>query len=134
MERSRAVNKPTSLPDGYHLTEHVTVREIQAAVAEHFGIPEIEMVSARRNRRVARPRQNAMYLARDLTPYSFPNIGRFFGNRDHTTVLYAVGKIEQLKSEDKKLAESIGSLKLQICAYSGDKSRLSIVSASVAGA
>lgn len=73
-----------------------TISRIQRAVAEHFGIALIEMTSARRSREVARPRQIAMYLARELTACSYPEIGRRFGNRDHTTVIHAVRTIEGL--------------------------------------
>ncbi|MEE8227522.1 MAG: chromosomal replication initiator protein DnaA, partial [Kiloniellales bacterium] len=68
----------------------VTIEEIQKRVAEHFNIRMADMHSARRARAVARPRQVAMYLAKQLTPRSLPEIGRKFGGRDHTTVMHAV--------------------------------------------
>ena len=74
----------------------VTIDEIQKRVAEHFNIKLAEMTSARRARAVARPRQVAMYLAKQLTTRSLPEIGRKFGGRDHTTVMHAVRKIEEL--------------------------------------
>src|SRR6185369_2400178 len=79
-----------------------SVGEIQREVAAFFRIPAAEMVSQRRGRVVARPRQVAMYLAKQLTPKSLPNIGRLFGNRDHTTVIHAVRTVERLIGEDKK--------------------------------
>jgi chromosomal replication initiator protein len=69
------------------------------------------MHSARRARAVARPRQVAMYLAKQLTPRSLPEIGRKFGGRDHTTVMHAVRKIEELKAQDRTLAEDLELLR-----------------------
>jgi chromosomal replication initiator protein len=89
----------------------VTIDEIQKRVAEHFNIRLSDMHSARRARAVARPRQVAMYLAKQLTPRSLPEIGRKFGGRDHTTVMHAVRKIEELIAADRALAEDIELLK-----------------------
>ena len=75
----------------------VTIDEIQRRVAEHFNVRQGEMTSDRRARAVARPRQVAMYLAKQLTSRSLPEIGRKFGGRDHTTVMHAVRKIEELQ-------------------------------------
>jgi hypothetical protein len=72
------------------------VAHIQKVVAHYFGVPVREMTSARRSREVARPRQVAMYLARELTPFSLPMIGKLFGNRDHTTVIHALRVVEGL--------------------------------------
>ncbi len=90
---------------------HVTIDEIQKRVAEHFNIKMAEMTSARRARQVARPRQVAMYLAKQLTPRSLPEIGRKFGGRDHTTVMHAVKKIEELTASDRALAEDVELLR-----------------------
>ena len=90
---------------------HVTIDEIQKKVAEHFNIKMAEMTSARRARLVARPRQVAMYLAKQLTPRSLPEIGRKFGGRDHTTVMHAVKKIEELTAADRALAEDVELLR-----------------------
>ncbi len=87
-----------------------TIDEIQKKVAEHFNISVKEMQSSRRARNVARPRQIAMYLAKQLTSRSLPEIGRKF-DRDHTTVMHAVRKVEELVLEDAAMAESIESLK-----------------------
>jgi chromosomal replication initiator protein len=89
----------------------VTIDEIQRRVAEHFNIRLGEMTSERRARAVARPRQVAMYLAKQLTTRSLPEIGRKFGGRDHTTVMHAVRKIEELRSTDPALAEDVELLR-----------------------
>jgi chromosomal replication initiator protein len=88
----------------------VTIDEIQRRVAEHFNIKLVEMTSSRRARVVARPRQVAMYLAKQLTQRSLPEIGRKFGGRDHTTVMHAVRKIEELTRSDRALAEDVDVL------------------------
>ena len=89
----------------------VTIDEIQRRVAEHFNIRLGEMTSDRRARAIARPRQVAMYLAKQLTTRSLPEIGRKFGGRDHTTVMHAVRKIEELKGTDPALAEDVELLR-----------------------
>ncbi|HEX3538588.1 MAG TPA: chromosomal replication initiator protein DnaA [Stellaceae bacterium] len=89
----------------------VTIDEIQKKVAEHFNIKMAEMTSARRARAVARPRQVAMYLAKQLTARSLPEIGRKFGGRDHTTVMHACKKIEELTETDRALAEDVELLR-----------------------
>ncbi|MBQ9732265.1 MAG: chromosomal replication initiator protein DnaA [Alphaproteobacteria bacterium] len=90
--------------------KRTTIDEIQKKVAEHFNISVKEMQSSRRARTVARPRQIAMYLAKQLTSRSLPEIGRKF-DRDHTTVMHAVRKVEELIIEDISLAESIDTLR-----------------------
>ena len=92
----------------------VTVDEIQQRVAAHYNIKLAEMSSPRRARSVARPRQVAMYLAKQLTTLSLPQIGKRFGNRDHTTVMHAVRKIEELKVSDLSIAEDVELLKRQL--------------------
>ncbi|MBL4907212.1 MAG: chromosomal replication initiator protein DnaA [Sneathiella sp.] len=89
----------------------ITIEEIQKRVAEHFNIRMSDMHSARRARAVARPRQVAMYLAKQLTSRSLPEIGRKFGGRDHTTVMHAVRKIDELREEDVNLSEDIDLLR-----------------------
>ena len=89
----------------------VTIDEIQKRVAEHFNIRLGEMTSDRRARAVARPRQVAMYLPKQLTTRSLPEIGRKFGGRDHTTVMHAVRKIDELKGTDPALAEDVELLR-----------------------
>jgi chromosomal replication initiator protein len=85
----------------------VTIDEIQRRVAEHYNMRLSEMTSDRRARAVARPRQVAMYLAKQLTTRSLPEIGRKFGGRDHTTVIHAIRKIEELKLTDPAIAEDV---------------------------
>ena len=85
----------------------VTMEEIQKRVAEHFQIRMSDMSSARRSRTVARPRQIAMYLSKQLTSRSLPEIGRAFGGRDHTTVIHAVRKVEELIKADSSFAEDV---------------------------
>jgi len=82
----------------------VTVDMIQKATAEHYGLKQADLISERRARAVARPRQVAMWLAKQITTRSLPDIGRRFGGRDHTTVLHAVRRIEALKADDPALA------------------------------
>jgi len=89
----------------------VTIDEIQRRVAEYFNVKMGDMLSARRARSVARPRQIAMYLSKQLTTRSLPEIGRKFGGRDHTTVIHAVRKIEQLREEDAALDEDVDLLR-----------------------
>ena len=88
----------------------VTIDEIQKRVADHFKIRHAEMVSARRARAVARPRQIAMYLAKQLTPRSLPEIGRRFGGRDHTTVIHAVKQVERLRAADNEIDADVRTL------------------------
>ncbi len=88
----------------------ITIDEIQKRVSEHFHIRHAEMISARRAREVARPRQIAMYLAKQLTPRSLPEIGRRFGGRDHTTVIHAVRQIEKLRASDSEIDHDVVAL------------------------
>ena len=88
----------------------VTVDFIQKTVAEHYALKQADLISERRARAVARPRQVAMWLAKQITTRSLPDIGRRFGGRDHTTVLHAVRRIEQLKAEDPVLARDVDML------------------------
>ena len=89
----------------------VTIEEIQKRVAEHFNIRIADMHSARRSRAVARPRQVAMYLSKQLTARSLPEIGRKFGGRDHTTVMHAVRKVDELSQADVSFAEDVELLR-----------------------
>jgi chromosomal replication initiator protein len=92
----------------------VKIEEIQRIVARHYNVSRGDLLSSRRTANVVRPRQVAMYLAKTLTLRSLPEIGRRFGGRDHTTVLHAVRKIENLVGNDAALAEEIESLKRQL--------------------
>ncbi|HZH28923.1 MAG TPA: chromosomal replication initiator protein DnaA [Azospirillaceae bacterium] len=89
----------------------ITIDEIQKKVAEHYNVRLADMSSARRARAVARPRQVAMYLAKQLTQRSLPEIGRKFGGRDHTTVMHAVRKVEELCTIDRSFAEDVELLR-----------------------
>ncbi len=89
----------------------VTIDDIQKQVASHFNVRIADMHSARRARSVARPRQVAMYLAKQLTTRSLPEIGRKFGGRDHTTVMHAVRKIDELREIDPAFAEDVELLR-----------------------
>jgi chromosomal replication initiator protein len=89
----------------------VTIEEIQRKVAEHYRIKLSDMGSPRRARSVARPRQVAMYLAKQLTTRSLPEIGRRFGGRDHTTVMHAVSRVAELMKQDASFAEDVELLR-----------------------
>ena len=84
---------------------------IQKKVADRFNIKLSEMHSARRARSVARPRQVAMYLSKQLTARSLPEIGRRFGGRDHTTVMHAIRKVDELRGTDATFAEDVDLLR-----------------------
>lgn len=92
----------------------ISIDEIQGKVSDHYRIRKAEMTSARRAREVARPRQVAMYLSKQLTPRSLPEIGRRFGGRDHTTVIHAVRQIEKLRAQDAELDADIRLLTRQL--------------------
>jgi chromosomal replication initiator protein len=89
----------------------LTIDDIQRRVAEHYRLKLGDLLSPRRAREVARPRQVAMYLAKQLTPRSLPEIGRRFGGRDHTTVMHAVKRIEELRATDHELDRDINQLR-----------------------
>ncbi|MEI7493301.1 MAG: chromosomal replication initiator protein DnaA [Alphaproteobacteria bacterium] len=91
--------------------QRLTVEEIQRKVAEYFNIKMSDMVSNRRMQNIARPRQIAMYIAKQLTSKSLPEIGRKFGGRDHTTILHAVRKIQELSADDFDFANDVEILK-----------------------
>ena len=89
----------------------VTVEEIQRKVSEHYNIRFSDLIGPKRVRVIARPRQVAMYLAKQLTTRSLPEIGRCFGGRDHTTVMHGVRRIEELKARDNQIAEDLELLR-----------------------
>ena len=89
----------------------VTIEDIQKKVAEHFSIKMSEMFSARRSKSVVIPRQIAMYLSKELTNLSYPEIGRNFGGKDHTTIIHASKKIDKLLNENSSISEDIRLLK-----------------------
>ena len=89
----------------------ITVEEIQRQVADYYNIRMSDIIGPKRLRSYARPRQVAMYLAKQLTSRSLPEIGRRFGGRDHTTVMHGVRRIEELKSTDGQIAEDVEMLR-----------------------
>ena len=124
LNRLLAHNKLTGLPVTMDMAERavrdlvrpqepkrVKIEDIQRIVARQYNVSRADLLSSRRTANVVRPRQIAMYLAKTLTLRSLPEIGRRFGGRDHTTVLHAVRKIENLVGNDTTLAEEIELLK-----------------------
>jgi len=89
----------------------VTIEEIQRKVAEHYSIRLSDLIGPKRQRPIARPRQMAMYLAKQLTSRSLPEIGRRFGGRDHTTVMHGVRRIDELRVTDAQIAEDLEMLR-----------------------
>jgi len=89
----------------------LTIEEIQRKVAEHYNIRLADMIGPKRLRTIARPRQVAMYLSKQLTPRSLPEIGRRFGGRDHTTIMHGVKRIEELMAMDSQLADDLQLLR-----------------------
>jgi chromosomal replication initiator protein DnaA len=88
----------------------ITIENIQKTTAEYFKIRVGDLVSKRRNRSVARPRQVAMALSKELTNHSLPEIGDAFGGRDHTTVLHACRKINELRKSEMRIGEDYNNL------------------------
>ena len=97
--------------ESYLQQDHPLQQEIQRRVAEYYNVRLADMLSARRARAVARPRQVAMYLSKQLTTRSLPEIGRKFGGRDHTTVIHAVRKIDELCQVDSGIEEDVDLLR-----------------------
>ena len=115
---SRVNNKTLSVTDCKNILKDVfnqirviTVDKIQNVVSNYFNIPLSEMLSQRRSRPLARPRQIAMYLAKKMTTRSLPEIGRRFANRDHTTVIHAVKTISRLSEQDDEMKKNINQIK-----------------------
>ena len=99
------------LKDVFSQTRIITVDKIQNIVSNYFNIALSEMLSQRRSRPLARPRQIAMYLAKKMTTRSLPEIGRRFANRDHTTVIHAVKTITRLSEQDDEMKKNINQIK-----------------------
>ena len=89
---------------------HPSIRDIQKAVCKHYDVKMVDLLSPRRTADIVKPRQVAMYLAKELTPHSLPQLGRRFGGRDHTTVLHAVRKIPADSRADLALAHDLSVL------------------------
>lgn len=112
---SKLVGKEITLDNTYEILRDllrsnervVSIDEIQKRIAEHYNIKLSDMVSSRRTRSVARPRQIAMYLAKNLTSKSLAEIGRKFGGKDHTTVMHAIKSVEKLTQTDSEIAEDL---------------------------
>ena len=94
--------------------EPIRDEHIQRAVALHFGLSKLDILSCRRTLNVARPRQIGMYLSKTLTTKSLPEIGRRFGGRDHTTILHGIRKIEALLPTDEKLRHDVACIKASL--------------------
>ncbi len=91
-------------------TRPITIQAIIHEVCQYYGIPKAQLVSNKRNQAVVYPRQIAMYLSRELTDMSLPRIGEEFGGRDHTTVMYAISKIERLMNTKREVYNQIQDL------------------------
>ncbi len=103
----------TTLKDLIRVTDtrRVKIEDIQRVVSKHYNVSKQDLLSSRRTRSIVWPRQIAMYLAKSLTLRSLPEIGRRFGGRDHTTVLHAVRKVEEMIGGDEALTQEIEVLK-----------------------
>ena len=101
------------------LRHQPTTQTIQRVVARHYGVSVIDLVSARRTQPLAFVRQIAIYLVRELTALSMPSIGRLFGDRDHTTILHAVRKVQARRERDPALAATLQKLAAAVAAGGG---------------
>ena len=99
------------LKDVFNQTKVITIDKIQNVVCNFFDIALGEMLSQRRSRPLARPRQIAMFLSKKMTTRSLPEIGRRFANRDHTTVIHAVKTITRLSENDEEMKKNIQQIK-----------------------
>ncbi|MCC6734876.1 MAG: chromosomal replication initiator protein DnaA [Bauldia sp.] len=116
-------NVPVTIPSaevtlrdliGTREPRRVRIEDIQKVVSRHFNVSKADLLSSRRTRTIVRPRQIAMHLSKVMTPRSLPEIGRRFGGRDHTTVLHAVRKIEELMREDRSFADEVELLRKMV--------------------
>jgi len=116
-------NAPITIPSaevtlrdliGTREPRRVRIEDIQKVVSRHFNVSKADLLSSRRTRTIVRPRQIAMYLSKIMTPRSLPEIGRRFGGRDHTTVLHAVRKIEELMGGDRGFADEVELLRKMV--------------------
>lgn len=110
--RSAAEKHPLPLP--VRPPPWPSIPLIKAATCDHFGVSIKDIESARRSVSIVRPRQIAMYLARLMTPKSFPEIGRHFGGRDHTTVMFAAQRVQELCESEPKMASDTAAVKALI--------------------
>ena len=116
-------NVPVTIPSaevtlrdliGAREPRRIRIEDIQKVVSRHFNVSKSDLLSSRRTRTIVRPRQIAMYLSKIMTPRSLPEIGRRFGGRDHTTVLHAVRKIEELIAGNRSLGDEVELLRKMI--------------------
>jgi chromosomal replication initiator protein len=92
------------------ISRQVSIENIQKTVADYFKVRVADLLSQRRNRSIARPRQIAMALSKELTSHSLPEIGDAFGGRDHTTVMHACKRIRELQDLEQKMREDYSNL------------------------
>ena len=107
-----AVSAPVDI-DSIEVTQ-ILVKDIQIAVAAHFNVTCIDLISERRTANLVRPRQLAMYLAKKLTTRSTPQIGRQFGDRDHSTVLHAIRKVDERIKSDPEFASEVQLIRTRL--------------------
>jgi chromosomal replication initiator protein len=92
----------------------ITLESLTKTVAAHYRLTLQDILASTRLRTIARPRQVAMFMAKELTPLSLPEIGKYYGGKDHTTVMYAVRKIRQIMDHDPDFAEDMQTLRQKI--------------------
>jgi chromosomal replication initiator protein len=100
-----------AIEESIRAVKRIRVHDILEAVSEHFHVSYVDLISDRRTKKIVRPRQVAMYLARELTTRSLPEIGRSMGGKDHTTVIHGVRKIEQLIAEGHAISADVAALR-----------------------
>jgi chromosomal replication initiator protein len=103
-----------ALPEALRRCPRLSCLDVQRATADYYGLGIVTLISDDRRREIARPRQVAMWLARELTHNSYPAIGRRFGGRDHTTVWHAWRRIELLRATDDVIAGDVAELSLRL--------------------
>lgn len=107
-------NKSFARPVAFSVANLSPMARIQHIVARSFGVKAADLISGRRDHDIIRPRQIAYYFAKELTPHSWQEIGRRFGNRDHSSIFHGVRKIESLLSGDLELAAKIAALRSEL--------------------
>lgn len=100
------------IPDVLLNDQFQSIKEVQSIVCEVCGITMVDMLSHKRSQSITKPRQIAMYLCRELTVYSLPEIGNAFGGKDHTTVIHACRNVKKMIVEKKELREMIEKIKI----------------------
>ena len=111
-------NSKNLLSDILYINEKtISIDSIQMQVSSYFNLQLSDMKSSRRSINIARPRQIAMFLCKDLTTFSYPEIGKAFGGKDHSTAIHAVKKIELLLNDDQRLKKQIYEIKESIFSF-----------------